>query len=241
MWRFFVVRIAFLILVFLSQNSFAQLQNVVEQYEQKFQFENVFEKLVNNRGQGFDPLYGTRNFREVLKGVYYRGGANNKYHRSNPRSNMNPLPEDGLKNLCQQGFSKAIYFYKENYKTSSPLIHCELEKNQKHQLKYEQITAFDKNTTEPLLKIIYQKIVQQGEGGPIYGHCWNGWHASGLIAALALRQFCDWDGDRALDYWIQNTDGNSDGYKSIKKSIVDFKKIKSLEISYADQKLICPN
>ena len=35
-----VVRIAFLILVFLSQNSLAQLQNVVEQYEQKFQFEN---------------------------------------------------------------------------------------------------------------------------------------------------------------------------------------------------------
>jgi hypothetical protein len=55
------------------------------------------EKLVDDHGNGYEPLYGTRNLRAVLRGVYYRGGANNYYNRTDRRNNSNPLPDEGLK------------------------------------------------------------------------------------------------------------------------------------------------
>jgi hypothetical protein len=39
-----------------------------------------------------------------------------------------------------------------------------------------------------LLETIFAAI-KDSEMGPIYMHCWNGWHASGYISALSLRQF----------------------------------------------------
>ena len=62
---------------------------------------------MDNRGRGFEPLYGTRNFRVVLRSVVFRGGANNQLHRTAPRDNRNPLPADGLKTLCAEGFGTA--------------------------------------------------------------------------------------------------------------------------------------
>src|SRR5688572_20250145 len=47
-------------------------------------------KLVDNRGNGYENLYGTRNFRSVLANRLYRGGANNSYNRYGSRSNTNP-------------------------------------------------------------------------------------------------------------------------------------------------------
>lgn len=80
---------------------------------------HLMSKITNNTGDGFEELYGTRNMRAVLHGIYYRGGANNYCHRSNPRDNMNPLPADGLSNLCEEGFGKGIYFYATNFKPTA--------------------------------------------------------------------------------------------------------------------------
>ena len=79
----------------------------------------VQDKITNNQGNGFEDLYGTRNFRTILHGVAYRGGGNNYYHRTNKRSNKNPLPLDGLNNLLNNGFSTSIYLYVENFETAS--------------------------------------------------------------------------------------------------------------------------
>ena len=78
----------------------------------------VQDKITNNQGNGFEDLYGTRNFRTILHGVLYRGGGNNYYHRTNKRSNKNPLPNDGLNNLLNNGFSTSVYLYVENFETA---------------------------------------------------------------------------------------------------------------------------
>ena len=48
-------------------------------------------------------------------------------------------------------------------------------------------------------------------------HCWNGWHASGYISALSLRQFCGVSGSDAVAYWIRNTDNNDGPNTTITK------------------------
>lgn len=68
------------------------------------------DKLVDNTGEGYDALYGTRNVRAVLNGVYYRGGANNYYNKHLKRKNSNPLPDEGLLHLCEEGFRLRFTF-----------------------------------------------------------------------------------------------------------------------------------
>ena len=63
-------------------------------YKDLYNVDCVEDKITDNRGEGFDDLYGTRNFRVILHGVAYRGGGNNYYHKTNKRNNKNPLPLD---------------------------------------------------------------------------------------------------------------------------------------------------
>ena len=75
--------------------------------------------------------------------------------------------------------------------------------------------------------------------GLLYAHCWNGWHASGIIAALALKQFCGWSNDDAVAYWIRNTDGDSN-YPDHKQQIRDFVPLDKFKITDVEKNLICP-
>lgn len=215
------------------------LRNEVEKWQKEIPLNDPYQKMVNNTGDGDPSLYGTRNFRAVLTGVYYRGGGNNYYLKPRPRENMNPLPEVALKNLCQKGFAQSFYFYSNNFKTASPSTSC-LAHGQGNRLEYKQITALRASSPSILMQEIYKRIKGQTPG-PIYGHCWNGWHASGYIAALALQQFCHWSKNESLQYWIQNTDGNNHGYYTIKNGIQNFKIIPALEISDTERQLICPS
>ena len=56
-------------------------------YQLKYKVNCVQDKITDNQGNGFEELYGTRNFRVILHGVAYRGGGNNYYHRTNKRNN----------------------------------------------------------------------------------------------------------------------------------------------------------
>ncbi|MFN3454216.1 MAG: hypothetical protein ACK41T_04595 [Pseudobdellovibrio sp.] len=62
-------------------------------------------------------------------------------------------------------------------------------------------------------------------------HCWNGWHASELVSALSLRQFCGMSALDALAYWNANADGNTQGYDGIKKRILNFKPLTQFQIT----------
>ncbi len=225
------------LLLSISGSAF-QLQEQVRQYEQRYQLTSREQKLVDNQGNGYEALYGVRNFRTVLRGILYRGGANNAYNKHGKRDNQNPLPVEGLKNLCEEGFKSAVYLYSTNFSVAPKAASCDDLNNAKNILGYKQLTALDEKNADIFLKMIYQAIKGEIES-PIYMHCWNGWHASGLVSTLALRQFCGLDASQALQYWTQNTDGHSTGYDAIKKRIKEFKPRAQFQITETERQEIC--
>jgi len=232
-----------LILLFLSffvQNnkSFAQdsSSNKFQYYMERYRVMDVSGKITDNHGDGFATLYGTRNMRPILHGVAYRGGANNAYHKNKARDNKNPLPEDGLKNLADEGFSAAVYLYSKNFDTCKTKI---VTKNGKDTLRYLDKPTLDKKEMREIMEMV-QEVIRNPKKGPIYFHCWNGWHQSGYVSAAILKQFCGYDDSTAVKYWLSNTDGASKGYEHIIKRIKEFKPFKDIKIDSTTQKRICP-
>jgi hypothetical protein len=219
---------------------------------------DLVTKIIDNKGNGYEPLYGLRNMRVVLHGVMYRGGANNAFHRTNKRSNTNPMPQDGLENLCHESFGEAIYLYEKNYEPQT--VECKSRTGNLNTLTYSQISVlgtpingnpnqffpedFEIDTRGNGVRDILERVhtCATGVGScPVYTHCWNGWHASGLISAVALRQFCDFSPDAAVQYWVDATDSlENSNYPAIKKAIRDFLPIEELRISADIKAKICP-
>src|SRR5690606_6357331 len=56
-------------------------------YKKRYSETDLMYKITDNKGDGFDSLYGTRNLRPVLHGAAYRGGANNYFHKTDKRNN----------------------------------------------------------------------------------------------------------------------------------------------------------
>ena len=88
-------------ILILSQEKSRTFEEKIRYYKETFKIDCVIEKATDNKGNGQEILYGTRNFRSILHGIAYRGGGNNYYHRTNKRGNKNPLPQDGLNNLLK--------------------------------------------------------------------------------------------------------------------------------------------
>ena len=137
----------------------------------------------------------------------------------------------------------AIYLYTRNFETAPKSISCTTRKGEKNTLKYENYWYNDLELNKEILKIVHTKI--KGEDvTPIYAHCWNGWHASGLIAALALRQFCNVSPERAVSYWMRGADGTADNtkaYDSLKRKIRNFTPSPSLTLTESERSLFCPS
>ena len=218
-----------------SQNKYESVLDKVEHYKNLFDLNCAKEKATDNRGNGNPDLYGTRNFRTILHGVAYRGGGNNYYHATNKRSNKNPLPDDGLKNLAKLSFDSAVYLYKVNF-DSAP---SKTKSTNGNVLDYYQIGGNNKKEVRTLLEMTYESI-KKANKGPLYLHCWNGWHQSGYVSALLLRQFCGLSSNQGVDYWKKNTDTWNNGYDRIKTAIRDFVPYSDLIISDETKKAICP-
>lgn len=226
------------VLVF-TLSSVAQNSEIIQRiraYKEKYKAICAGEKITDNRGNGYEDLYGTRNMRPILHGVAYRGGANNFYHRSDKRDNHNPLPQDGLQNLCEEGFSKAVYLYSTNFKESPKTVICN---GKSDTIKYEQNSGMARETQRKIMTDVYNVIIGKTDG-PIYFHCWNGWHQSGYVSSMILRQFCGISSQEALDYWIANTDGVNKGYENVKKRVLEFQPFDDFKISEEIKKEICP-
>ncbi len=199
------------------------------------------QKLVTNQGEGYENLYGTRNLRPILANTVYRGGANNKYNRYSTRSNQNPLPTIGLDNLCKEGFEHAVYLYSNNFSTAPKKVHCVNRRTGKaNSLEYLQIGPYNEKSVREILSIIHQKVKNPGAGAA-YVHCWNGWHASGLISAYTLRQFCGVSGADAVKYWDRNTDGNNTdpAFASIRNNIRRFVPHSDFNLTTAERNRVC--
>ncbi|MGZ3770745.1 MAG: hypothetical protein ACXVCP_06180 [Bdellovibrio sp.] len=222
-----------------SQNSLVanfNLKEEVEYYKTRYNLDTLTEKLTDNKGKGAIEFYGTRNFRVVLPGILYRGGANNKYFNP-PRSNTNPLPTKGLENLCKENFSTAVYLYSENFSTAPKNVNCKSVFQQDNNIQYKQYAADGENAK--IIDLVYKRI----KGllpGPIYAHCWNGWHSSGLISGMVLKQFCDFTDAQADRYWVANTDGNYKGFNTIRTKLRNFKPYAKYSITEEEKALICP-
>ena len=197
---------------------------------------DLYQKIVDNRGEGEERLYGVRNARVLFRNVL-RGGANNAYHRDQVRDNRNPLPEDGLRNLCKEGFTDAIYLYPRNFGTAPRQTRCTRTDGTAGTLTYHNLIYNTDQTA--ILKLIRGRLLS-GDGG-MYLHCWNGWHASGYISALSLMQFCGMNTTDAVEYWNRNTDGVNEGenYDRIRKKIRAFKPLPDLELDPEIRKRAC--
>ena len=203
-------------------------------YIDRYNLTCLNHKLIDNFGDGYDGLYGTRNFRPILNGVAYRGGANNYYHKNNKRNNKNPMPVDGLANLTKEGFSKVMYLYSTNFDYSKNLYSFENE-----DILYVQNDLEDLDEVNSMLSDVY-KVIKDSTLGPLYLHCWNGWHQSGYVSAILLMQFCDFTNEMALDYWNACAAPWNVGYVKIKQKILDYKISDEFKISVMTKKSICP-
>jgi len=210
------------------------LSGQVDYYLKRYKVNCVTEKITDNFGNGFESLYGTRNMRPILHGVAYRGGANNYYHRNNKRENNNPLPNDGLINLCMEGFSDAVYLYSRNFNTAEKSFSIDNKT-----MNYHQISGNTTSEIEQIIKMVFQ-VINRDIKGPLYFHCWNGWHQSGYVSSAILKQFCNYTDNEAYNYWMRNTDGVNKGYDRVKQMVRDFKPFPQYKISEEIQEMICP-
>ncbi|TAL68763.1 MAG: hypothetical protein EPN82_08805 [Bacteroidetes bacterium] len=219
-----------------GQSKFNSIDNKIDYYKNRYGAKCLNEKITDNFGNGFDALYGTRNMRTILYGIAYRGGANNFYHKSCKRDNHNPLPEDGLNNLSAEEFSSAVYLYSTNYKDASHEI---INPKTNDTLHYLKLAGSNRKTLRKIIELV-NDVINNPEKGPIYFHCWNGWHQSGLISSVILMQFCNYSNEHALKYWIENTDGVNKGFENVKSFIKNFESFDDVKLDKLTQSKICP-
>lgn len=212
-----------------------------ETHRQRYAVAKASDKIVGNNGKGFEGLWGTRNARAVLNGIYYRGGANNIYFTPK-RDNMNPMPTPGLENLCKEGFTHAVYLYSTNFSTAPKEVKCTTYEGHENTFTYSQVSplAYREEDLRQLHSLIYERV-RDSRLGPIYDHCWNGWHASGYVAATALRQFCDFTAEEAVAYWNLNTDGNhGSSYNKLRDRIRTFVADPNMTLTPEEKSVVCP-
>ena len=173
---------------------------------------------IMQRGSTF---HGIRDYREVMPGILYRGGANN---------GRSPLKQDQLSALCQAGFGTAIYLYRTGFSGPSS-TQCS-----KGQLNYLDEGWEGKGRTA-VDQRIYDTIKNKNK--PIFIHCWNGIHATGAVAATALIQFCNLSPAKAVEYWKVGIAPRVQ-YPSVIRSIESFQPNPELRLTPDEQKQYCP-
>ena len=210
-------------------------------YKTRYNETDLLHKITDNYGNKYEDLYGTRNMRPILHGIAYRGGGNNYYHKTDKRKNQNPLPKDGVLNLCQEGFSKSVYLYQRNADSIIDNTGCNCINGKSNDLEYVQLDYFDPAHIYEMVKMVYESATQDSIG-PVYLHCWNGWHASGYISAILLKQFCGYTNFQATSYWDIATDGanQSPRYRTIRTQINDFVPFPEFRLEDGMGEKICP-
>lgn len=163
---------------------------------------------------------GIRDFREVLPGILYRGGATRR----------GPLDDSQLQGLCSRGIGTAIYLYSTGFQGASTKT-CTNGATQ-----YRVGSAQERGTTD-VLRAVLSSI--RSDRKPIFVHCWYGVHATGSIAAKALMQFCEMPAEKAVQYWKVGV-APSIQYPHVIESIRNFRPDPNLRLTPAEQSVYCP-
>lgn len=204
----------------------------------QFGISSVEKRIIDNKGNGDERFYGTRNFRVVLYDLVYRGGGNNLHLRDTiPKYYLwNPMPVWGLSQLHDIGFDKAVYLYSYNFDYWYPEARLD-------SLKDEGFDYICEPKLEDYINDYMADVMERANDttkGMMYIHCWNGWHQSGLLSAYTLMQFCDYSNYEALKYWETCTDGNYRGFSKVKSKIRNFRPLDDYFFTEEQQKRYCP-
>ena len=237
----FVGFLIFIPVLFFSQNdsdTSTDCFSFIKNRKNPFGIRSIENRIVDNKGNGNENLYGTRNFRVVLYDLVYRGGGNNFHLKDTiPKYYLwNPMPLYGIDALKKSGFDQAVYLYSYNFDYWYPKKR--IDSLQKIGFTYK---------CEPKLKTYLNSYFKElmahandSTSGYIYIHCWNGWHQSGLLSAYTLMQFCDFTNKEALMYWEKCTDGHFKGYKKVKDKIRNYKRLDTYFFSSDQKEKHCP-
>ena len=124
---------------------------------------------------GFARAGEIKNAQTILGGVLTRAGV----------GGMSQLSDEQLRGLCEKGYTHAYYLYSG---ATPRTISCS-----RGRISYQSVNWL--NNPGAVMEAVEAGL--KG-GGKVFVHCHNGAHASGAIAALALRQFCRYSGDEAM-------------------------------------------
>jgi hypothetical protein len=171
--------------------------------------------------QAGTPYHGIRDYREVMPGVLYRGGANN---------GRGPLNRAQLNALCEEGIGHAVYLYSTQF--PGPMtINCS-----KGSLDYVFHGWAGRGRTA-VHQEIYKAVKDKSK--PVFVHCWNGIHATGAVAATALMQFCGMPAKTAVAYWKVGISPKLQ-YPHVIQDISNFHPDPALRLSPEEQAQYCP-
>jgi hypothetical protein len=178
-------------------------------------------EIMSNSPETHEKVNGLKDFRVVIPGVLYRGG--------NSGGGQIALKDIGLHALAEKGFSGAYYMYSAGWSSRPSNPHIE----------YSTLSgAFkDRAAIKKYLSKVRDIIVNKK--GPMYVHCWNGWHASGEFATYALMQFCGLNNQQGQAYWNANVP-RGDANKIMRMSRFQVFQDEDLQISSEDRNRICP-
>jgi hypothetical protein len=166
-------------------------------------------------------FHGIRDYREVMPGVLFRGGANN---------GRAPLNQTELQALCEAGFGTAIYLYSTGF-SGPKTVQCS-----KGSLNYIY-ESWQGSGRAAVDQRIFDDI--KNKGRPIFVHCWNGIHATGAVAATALMQFCNLSPQQAVQYWKVGVAPKIQ-YPSVIRNIQSFQRNPKLELTPEERGQYCP-
>jgi hypothetical protein len=136
-----------------------------------------------------------RNMSAVVSGKIYRAGTTNR----------KPYNDDTLRDLCEDGFTVAIYLYGG---AKSHSVSCGGGRT----IRYMSITSYQK--IDPVTNVIENAV---DHGGKAVFHCWNGVHATGFIAGAVLNRFCGYSGREAANYFERGVPKGSLAQSAINK------------------------
>jgi hypothetical protein len=165
--------------------------------------------------------HGIRDFREVMPGALYRGGANNGHA---------PLNHDELNALCEDDIGTAIYLYTTGFSGPS-VTHCS-----KGDLNYID-KSWEGSGRAAVHRQVYDSIKSKGK--PVFIHCWYGIHATGAVAATALMQFCNLSPKQAVAYWKVGVPVKLQ-YPKVIQSIETFRPNPELQLTPEERSKYCP-
>ena len=203
---------------------------------------SVLKRYIDNSGKGDSSMLGTRNVRVVFPGLLYRGGGNNlDLKDSIPKYYVqNPLPYYAINNLNEAGFNKIYYLYSKNFTQRYDSFKIDSLKSIGLEYDCRPVISdtFLMEFYADLLNRVNNKIDNEKE--KVYIHCWNGWHQSGMLSALSLMQFCNFNSTQALKYWELCTENNYKGYNNVRTRIKEYKPLSGYDFTQSQKKMLCP-